>query len=111
MRAVQTVYRAKFIKDMVCAKCGQGGGDMVRFQNAFIHVNDCSPGVVTLVEPPSLSFWARRVYFMPIWFKSRIEKRTGRAMPVDEVLPDGQRTGKVLGYFFMKGGISNAQRT
>jgi len=100
MRATQTVFRARFIKNMVCAKCGQGGGDMVHFQNAFIHVHDCTPGVATFTEPPSMTWFARSVYWLPNGFKKHIEKRTGRAVPVDEVKPDGTRTGKVLGYFF-----------
>ena len=102
MRAVQTVFKAKFIKGMVCAKCGQGGRDMVHFQNAFVHVHDCTPGVATFTDPPDLSFFAHGVYLLPLSFRKRIEKYTGTAMPVDEVKPDGTRTGQVLGYFFNK---------
>jgi hypothetical protein len=104
VRAVQIVFKAKYEKDMKCAKCGQGGGEMVRFQNAFIHANDCTPGVATLTEAPKFSKWAQIVWGIP-WpaLKARIEKRTGKAMPVDEVTPDGARTGVVLGHFFFKG--------
>lgn len=109
MRAVQTVYKAKFIKEMKCAKCGEGGGEMVRFQNAFVHIHDCAPGVVTLSEPPDMSFWARGIYMLPLSFKKRIEKYTGKVMPIDEVMPDGTRTGKTLGYFFLKGQSAHAQ--
>lgn len=100
MRAVQTVFKARFIKGMVCAKCGQGGGDMVHFQNAFVHVHDCTPGVAVLTQPPVFTPFARLVYGLPEKLKTRIEKRTGMAVPVDEVKPDGTRTGQVLGYFF-----------
>ena len=111
MRAVQTVYKAKFIKDMKCAKCGQGGGEMVRFLNAYVHVGDCAPGVVTLADPPDTTFFAHGVYLLPLAFRSRIEKYTGKAMPIDEVMPDGTRTGKTLGYFFLKGQSAHAQHS
>lgn len=103
VRAVQIVIRAKYQKDMVCVKCGKGGGDMVRFQNAFIHANDCTPGVATLTEPPEYSRLAKWIYKLPEFIKSRIEKKYGNIMPVDEVNQKGERTGVVLGYFFNKG--------
>lgn len=104
VRAVQTVYRAKYVKEMVCLKCGQGGGEMVQFRNGFIHAHDCAPGVAALTEEPKFNRFAQIVYSIP-WpaLKSRIEKRIGRAMQVDEVTPDGTRTGKILGYAFFRG--------
>lgn len=104
VRAVQMVFKAKYEKDMVCVKCGQGGGEMVLFRNAFIHVHDCTPGVAALTEEPKFTPLARIVYSIP-WpsLKTRVEKRTGRAMKVDEVTPEGERTGKVLGYAFFEG--------
>lgn len=104
VRAVQMVFKAKYEKDMICAKCGQGGGEMVMFRNAFVHAHDCTPGVAILVEEPKFTRFAQIIYSIP-WpaLKSRIEKRTGRAMQVDEVMPTGERTGKVLGYTFLKG--------
>jgi len=103
VRAVQIVFKARYEKDMKCAKCGGGGGEMVRFQNAFVHTHDCTPGVATLTEPPKFSRWAAFVAKLPDSLKNRIEKRTGKAMPVDEVTPTGERTGVVLGHFFYKG--------
>ena len=101
VNAVQEVIRAKFDKRIKCAKCGQGGGEMVRWQNAFLHVNDCTPGVKTMAEPPKYSKLAGVVYDMPAsWFKTQLEKITGRAVPVDEITPDGTKTGVVLGHFF-----------
>ena len=82
---------------------------MVRFLNAYVHVGDCAPGVVTLAEPPDTSFFAHGIYLLPLAFRSRIEKVTGRVMPIDEVMPDGTRTGKKLGYFFLRNGSTNAQ--
>lgn len=104
VRAVQTVYKARYMKEMVCLKCGQGGGEMVQYRNGFVHTHDCAPGVAALTEEPKFNKWAEIVYGMP-WpaVKSAIEKRVGRAMQVDEVAPDGKRTGKVLGYAFFKG--------
>lgn len=103
VRAVQVVFRAKYQKDMICVKCGQGGGDMVRFQNAFIHADDCMPGVATFTEPPKYSKVAKLLYNFPAFIKSIIEKKYGKIMPVDEVNPQGERTGVVLGYFFYEG--------
>ena len=103
IRAVQPVYKARFYKGMVCAKCGKDGDQMVRFQNAFIHIKDCTPGVATLTEAPKFTKVARVVYNAPRWIKARVEKKFGQAMPVDEILPDGTRTGHVIGYFFLKG--------
>jgi hypothetical protein len=103
VRAAQMVFKAKYEKNMVCAKCRKGGGEMVRFQNAFIHTHDCTPGVATFTEPPKFSKIAEALSRSPEWLKDRVEKRFGKIMPVDEVTPDGTRTGVVLGYFFYKG--------
>jgi len=102
VQAVQLVFKAKY-SDLVCVKCGGGGGDMVKYQNAFVHLEDCSPGVVTLAEPPEYSKIAGIIYKLPKWAKSIIEKYSGTVMNVDEVSPDGKRTGVTLGYFFVKG--------
>src|SRR5512139_3341408 len=55
VRALQTVYHAKNYGDEVCVKCGKGGGEMVVFQGALVHTNDCTPGVVALSTPPKYS--------------------------------------------------------
>jgi hypothetical protein len=101
--ATQEVLHAKRARNIKCAKCGQGGGDMVKWQNAYIHTHDCSPEIKTMAEPPKYSKLAGVVYKMNAsWVKSQIEKLTGRAVPVDEVTPDGVRTGTVLGHFFYR---------
>lgn len=104
VHAVQTVYRAKFEKNMICAKCGKGGGEMVQFRQGFIHTHDCAPGVAALTEEPKFTPLAKVIYHLNWpYAKKQIEKRIGRAMKVDEVTPEGERTGKVLGYAFFKG--------
>ena len=103
VRAVQIVFKAKYEKNMKCAKCGQGGGEMVRVSNAYVHTNDCTPGSTFLTETPAFSKLAGLVHKLPVILRSRVEKYTGRAMPVDEVTPTGERTGVVLGHFFYKG--------
>lgn len=105
VRAIQTVFKAKYEKGMLCAKCGKGGGEMVMFQNAFVHINDCMPGVATLTQPPKFSLIARLLYRFPERIKNALKKKFGEIMPVAEVLPDGTRTGKTLGYFFYKGQV------
>lgn len=101
--AVQTVFRAKFEKKMVCLKCGHGGGEMVLFQNAFIHTHDCAPGTVVFAEQPSYSKWAEYVYKLPEFVKKPLEKRIGKAKPVSVLKEDGSPTDKIAGYFFWKG--------
>ena len=103
--AVQRIYRAKFKPDMVCAKCGKGDGEMVHFQNAFIHVENCMPGVAVMNERPKFSRFASFVFNMKDGIlKTLIEKQTGVARSVEEVEPSGKRTGVTLGYFFYKRG-------
>jgi hypothetical protein len=110
LTAEQTVFRGKYEKNIICVKCGQKGGDMVLFQNAFVHNYDCSPGVVAMTEAPKFSDWAARVAWTPEWIRNPIEKFTGHAQSVEEVLPDGTRTGVVLGYFFHKE-VKNGKQT
>lgn len=103
LTAEQVVFRAKADKRFICVKCGKGGGEMVRFQNAYIHTHNCSPGVVTMTEPPRFSRMAGLVSKVRNErIRKSIERFTGRAMPVDEVREDGTRTGVVLGHFFHK---------
>jgi len=103
LTAEQTVIRAKYEKKLVCVKCGKGGGEMVMRQNAFVHLNDCMPGVAFLTEPPKFTFAAAFVNGLkPAFFKKTVEFFTGRAVAVDEVAPNGTRTGMVLGYFFQR---------
>lgn len=107
MRVVQTVYRAKYNDKLVCVKCAKGGGEMVRFMEAFIHIPDCMPGVATLVDPPPFSRFAKFVSGRGK-LKPLFEYFTGVATPIEEVMPDGTRTGVTLGYFFKR--IANAKR-
>jgi hypothetical protein len=102
--AMQTVLPARTVNKhkLVCFKCKQGGGEMVRFNQGFIHAVDCAPDTKLLAGPPEFSRWARIVHQLPDWLRKPIEKRTGRADIVHEVDPEGTDTGKVLGYFFYK---------
>lgn len=103
LSAEQTVFRAKADKRFVCVKCGKGGGEMVKYQNAYIHIEDCSPGVMTMTEPPRFSRLAGVVGGIKSERARKfIEQFTGRSMPVDEVTENGTRTGVVLGHFFFK---------
>lgn len=103
VQAVQTVYDARHAKKLVCAKCGKGGGKMVAWNGAYVHLEQCVEGVVTMTEQPKFTKVAEYVYKSPKWAKQIIEKYAGRATPVNEVSPNGERTGNVLGYFFWKG--------
>jgi hypothetical protein len=103
VQAVQTVFRSNYSrKNMVCVKCGKGGGEMVVWQNnAFVHTHDCSPGVAAMNEPPKISKAAGIIYNLHPRIKTLIELVTGKTMKVDEVTPDGKRTGVILGHFFL----------
>ena len=104
VRATQEVIRARYDKKIKCAKCGEGGGDVVRWQNAYVHVHDCAPDIKTLSSEPKFSNFAKMVYNLSDGlFKRTIQRYMGRAVTVDEVTPDGKRTGVILGYFFHKG--------
>jgi len=108
--AEQKIIRAKYEKNIVCVKCGKGGGEMVMRQNAFVHKEDCMPGVAFLTEPPKFSkiaFFIGKLNEGKL--RSAIEGFTGKAMQVDEVLENGTRTGTVLGYFFQKERGKNAE--
>jgi len=102
VRAIQPVIRAKYDKKILCAKCGQGGSEMVQYGSAFIHTNDCTPGVGMMTEAPKFSKLAEWVHGLPEGLRATIEKRTGTASPVEEMTPDGKKTGKTLGYIFYK---------
>ena len=102
VRATQAVYKARFHKDMVCVKCGESGGNMVQWNNAFMHAPDCKPGVLTFTDPPPISRMAEFVFTAPSWIKPWLEAMFGETRPVEEVTPDGTRTGAILGYIFYK---------
>lgn len=110
--AEQVIFRAKFDKRFVCAKCLQGGGEMVQYQNGHIHINDCAPGVMTMTHPPEYSRFAKFVYGLKSErLKSLIEKNMGKVVPVEEITAEGVKTGDVLGYFFYKKEGSNGKKT
>lgn len=101
IKAIQKIYEGKYNKDMICAKCHERGGKMVLWNNAFIHAHNCTPGVSVLAEEPKYSRVARFVYGMKEGkIKDLIQNRLGRAVAVDEVTPEGNKTGRVLGHFF-----------
>ena len=75
---------------------------MIRFNNAYVHLSDCTPGTRLVAVPPKFSKAARIVHRLPWWIRTRVEARTGFAKPVEEVDPEGKETGRTLGYFFYK---------
>lgn len=98
VRVVQTVYKAKYSSKLICVKCGLGGGEMVKFQNGFVHTHKCKPGVMTLETPPTYTRLAEFIYkFTPEWFRKKVG-----AIEVQEIFPDGTKTGVILGYAFFR---------
>lgn len=100
LRAAQMVFDGRFNKDIVCIKCKKGGGKLIQFNDAFIHAHDCMPGVFTFADPPKFSKMAKIAFHARPPIKSWMQKIFGEAKAVEEVKPDGTRTGKHLGYFF-----------
>jgi hypothetical protein len=86
-----------------CLKCGQIGGEMIRYRGGWIHMRECAPETKLLTEIPKLSRVAKMVYKMPAKMRFRIEKRFGAVKELQEINEEGTQTGKVLGYFFWKG--------
>lgn len=117
VRALQTVYKAKkYDPKTVCVKCKKGGGEMVLFQGALVHTHDCSPGVVALSTPPKYSILAKLTCKLKDGrLKNLIQKLYGVAVPVEEVMPNGEKTGKIFGYFWNKprgsNGTSNQRKS
>jgi len=103
--ALQTVMpsRVSQAENIACIKCHKvGHGDMVRYMNGFVHLEDCAPGTKLLAHPPAFSRTARLVFNLPAKLRTAAEKRTGKAQRVDEIDAEGKETGKTLGYFFLK---------
>jgi len=103
--AVQTIYTGRFIAEngILCAKCRQGGGEMVAYRNVYTHIPDCKPDTFLLPELPKFQPFAGVVFRMKDGkVKEAIERRLGLAQIVKETNSEGQPTGKVLGYFFLK---------
>jgi len=104
IRATQIVYKAKYDERLICVKCGEGKGEMVKFQNGFVHTPDCRPDIVALESPPEYSKFAEHVYHMKPFWKKFYEGIYGNVAPVKEVEPNGKPTGVILGYFFQPRG-------
>lgn len=110
--AVQTIIPARVtrMQKLTCLKCHQAGGEMVQYMNGYIHLTDCTPGTKLLRVPPRYNRMAAVVSKLPAWARGGVEKYTGRAEAIREINLQGEETGKVLGYIFMKG-QPNAART
>lgn len=102
--AVQTIYKSKYLpEEVICTKCGKSGGEMTKFNDGFIHVLDCTPGVKVLSERPPFSRSAKWAFKLKDGkLKQWIIRKIGIPQKVDEITPTGERTGKVLGYVFYR---------
>lgn len=102
--AIQEVYPAHTVrhKNLTCVKCFQGDGEMVRYNNSYVHLVECKPGSRLLQEIPPNSPVAQFVYNLPAWLKPHVEKLTGQSDRVLEIDEKGEKTGKVIAYIFWK---------
>lgn len=109
--AIQEVLSRKLVRKegLVCVKCHAPGGEMVRYRNSYVHLENCAPETRLLQEIPKFSFLAALVYKIHPRARGLVERVTGRADQVLEIDEFGNKTGKVLGYFFWKGAV-NAKR-
>lgn len=103
--AVQEVISAKTVRtnNLVCLKCHKGNGEMVRYRDSYVHLANCAPGVQLLQDMPKFNKLARLVYATPKKMRGLVERVTGRADQVLEIDEKGEKTGKVVGYFFRRG--------
>lgn len=103
--AVQTYLGSHFTKQskIHCLKCGHIGGEMIRYRNGFVHLQECSPGTKLLTEIPRLSSVAKVIFKFPEKLRAFVEKRTGAVKELQEIDQEGKPTGKILGHFFWKG--------
>lgn len=102
--AVQSVYKSKEFNGMICAKCGEGGGEMTKLFEGFVHLVDCKPGTKILMEPPPFSRLAKFAYGLKDGgrLKNWFIKKIGIPQDVQETTPGGEKTGKILGYVFYR---------
>lgn len=76
---------------------------MVVYGSGFVHLENCKPDTLLLSEVPNLSVFAKLVFKLPEKLRRKIEERmSSRAQALEEIDDKGNKTGKVLGYFFLK---------
>lgn len=103
--AIQTIIPARTVRDkgLTCIKCHESGGIMVRYMGGYVHLEDCKPGTMLMTELPPFSKFAERVFKMKVGrVKAFLEKRYGHAEQIQEIDPAGNKTGKIMGYVFLK---------
>jgi hypothetical protein len=103
--AAQMIYTKKTVasRKLICSKCKQGGGEMVQYMNVYAHLPDCKPDTFLLPQLPTFSRAAALVFRMKDGaIKKWFEDRYGSAQQVQDIDADGNKTGKVLGCFFLK---------
>lgn len=105
--AVQMVMPARRARrDKIrCMKCHQTeGGEMVKYNNGWIHATDCMPGTRFLALMPEFSKLAGWVFRLKETnlIRKWVEGVKGAAQEVHEIDAEGKETGTVLGYYFLK---------
>lgn len=103
--AVQTLIPTRTVHkhNLTCFKCGKSGGEMVPFNEGYIHLIDCVPGTKVMAEPPGkFSPAAKFVYGLPVWMRSPIERYAGVVKRIDGIDAKGKETGETLGYIFYR---------
>lgn len=101
--AVQEIISARTVRieGLTCIKCRETGrGEMVRYMNGFVHVEECAPEISLLTEIPEFSRTAKIIYNLPERIRTLLEKLTGQTQKVHGLDPDGKETEEIIGYFF-----------
>lgn len=114
LTAVQTVMPARIarLQKITCLKCHEtGDGEMVPYMAGYIHLQDCRPDTNLLRTPPSYTRAAEWVYKLPAKLRTQVCRVTGYPQQVREIDEKGKETGKVIGYFFLRGNRNASRAT
>lgn len=107
LTAVQTVIPARVVRlqKLTCLKCHQSGeGEMVPYMNGYIHLEDCAPETNLLKSQPDFQRTADWAFHLPKSLRTQFCKLIDRwPQEVREIDATGKETGKIIGYFWMKG--------
>lgn len=114
LTAVQSVvpHRLARLQKLVCLKCHETGeGEMVPYMNGYIHLIDCKPDTNLLRDTPQFNKFAGFVYGLPRGLRAQVCKVTGYPQQVREIDETGKETGKIIGYFFLRGNANVTRAT
>lgn len=102
--AIQEIISSRTVRieGLTCIKCRQTGhGEMVRYMNGYVHLEECAPEINLLTEAPKLSRWAEIIYNLPEGLRKQVVRWTGAVECVHGLDPSGNEQ-EIIGYSFSK---------